>query len=153
MALMGRFRGGAAKIAVLGSCLFGSISGSAVANVVATGIVTIPLMKRAGVPAHKAAAIEAVASTGGQLMPPVMGAAAFLIAEFLETSYATVVMAAIVPGLLYYGALFIQADLDAAKDGIPPVERRQDPEGRADLARRLVFPARLCRPAARACST
>jgi TRAP transporter 4TM/12TM fusion protein len=122
MALMGRFRGGAAKIAVLGSCLFGSISGSAVANVVATGIVTIPLMKRAGMPAHKAAAIEAVASTGGQLMPPVMGAAAFLIAEFLETSYAAVVMAAIVPGLLYYGALFIQADLEAAKEGIPPVD-------------------------------
>jgi TRAP transporter 4TM/12TM fusion protein len=122
MSLMGRFRGGAAKIAVLGSCLFGSISGSAVANVVATGIVTIPLMKRAGYPAHKAAAIEAVASTGGQLMPPVMGAAAFLIAEFLETSYATVVLAAIVPGLLYYIALFIQADLEAAKEGIPPVD-------------------------------
>jgi TRAP transporter 4TM/12TM fusion protein len=122
MALMGRFRGGAAKIAVLGSCLFGSISGSAVANVVATGIVTIPLMKRAGYPAHKAGAIEAVASTGGQLMPPVMGAAAFLVAEFLDTSYTTVVTAAIVPGLLYYIALFIQADLEAAKEGIPPVE-------------------------------
>lgn len=122
MALMGRFRGGSAKIAVLGSFLFGSISGSAVANVVATGIVTIPLMKRAGYPAHKAAAIEAVASTGGQLMPPVMGAAAFLIAEFLETSYAEVVLAAIVPGLLYYVALFIQADLEAAHEGIPPVD-------------------------------
>jgi len=121
MALMGRFRGGAAKIAVLGSCLFGSISGSAVANVVATGVVTVPLMKRAGYPAHKAGAIEAVASTGGQLMPPVMGAAAFLMAEFLQTSYATVVLAAIVPGLLYYAALFIQADLEAAKEGIPPV--------------------------------
>ncbi len=122
MALMGRFRGGAAKIAVLGSLLFGSISGSAVANVVATGIITIPLMKRAGVPAFKAAAIEAVASTGGQLMPPVMGAAAFLMAEFLEISYAEVVVAALVPGLLYYIALFIQADLDAAKQGIPPVD-------------------------------
>jgi TRAP transporter 4TM/12TM fusion protein len=122
MALMGRFRGGSAKIAVLGSCLFGSISGSAVANVVATGVVTIPLMKRAGYPAYKAAAIEAVASTGGQLMPPVMGAAAFLVAEFLETSYTNVLIAAIVPGLLYYVALFIQADLEAAKEGIPPVE-------------------------------
>lgn len=128
MSLMGRFRGGAAKIAVLGSCLFGSISGSAVANVVATGIVTIPLMKRAGYPAHKAAAIEAVASTGGQLMPPVMGAAAFLVAEFLETSYAAVVMAAIVPGLLYYIALFIQADLEAAKENIPPVEADKIPK-------------------------
>ncbi len=128
MSLMGRFRGGASKIAVLGSCLFGSISGSAVANVVATGVVTIPLMKRAGVPAHKAGAIEAVASTGGQLMPPVMGAAAFLIAEFLETSYAAVVTAAIVPGLLYYAALFIQADLEAAKEGIPPVEADKIPK-------------------------
>ncbi len=122
MALMGRFRGGSAKIAVLGSCLFGSISGSAVANVVATGVVTIPLMKRAGYPAHKAGAIEAVASTGGQLMPPVMGAAAFLMAEFLETSYTTILIAAIVPGFLYYIALFIQADLEAAKEGIPPVD-------------------------------
>jgi TRAP transporter 4TM/12TM fusion protein len=127
MALMGRFRGGAAKIAVLGSCLFGSISGSAVANVVATGVVTIPLMKRAGYPAHKAGAIEAVASTGGQLMPPVMGAAAFLIAEFLQTSYTKVLIAAIVPGLLYYIALFIQADLEAAKEGIPPIERAAIP--------------------------
>ncbi len=140
MALMGRFRGGAAKIAVLGSCLFGSISGSAVANVVATGIVTIPLMKRAGMPAHKAAAIEAVASTGGQLMPPVMGAAAFLVAEFLETSYANVVMAAIVPGLLYYGALFIQADLEAAKEGIPPVEADQIPKAKPVLRAGWYFP-------------
>jgi TRAP transporter 4TM/12TM fusion protein len=122
LALMGRFRGGSAKIAVLSSCLFGTISGSAVANVVATGIVTIPLMKKAGYPAHKAGAIEAVASTGGQLMPPVMGAAAFLVAEFLETSYAAVALAALVPGLLYYVALFIQADLEAAKENIPPVD-------------------------------
>jgi TRAP transporter 4TM/12TM fusion protein len=122
MAAMGRFRGGGAKIAVVGSFLFGSISGSAVANVVATGIVTIPLMRRAGYPAHKAAAIEAVASTGGQLMPPVMGAAAFLMAEFLEISYAEVVLAALVPGVLYYIALFIQADLEAAKEGMPPVD-------------------------------
>jgi len=128
MAAMGRFRGGAAKIAVLGSFLFGSISGSAVANVVATGIVTIPLMKRAGVPPHKAGAIEAVASTGGQLMPPVMGAAAFLMAEFLEISYAEVVLAALVPGILYYVALFIQADLDAAKQGIPPVDPDNIPQ-------------------------
>ena len=140
MALMGRFRGGAAKIAVLGSCLFGSISGSAVANVVATGVVTIPLMKRAGYPAHKAGAIEAVASTGGQLMPPVMGAAAFLVAEFLETSYTTVVIAAIVPGLLYYIALFIQADLEAAKERIPPVDRDTMPRARAIWREGWYFP-------------
>jgi TRAP transporter 4TM/12TM fusion protein len=140
MALMGRFRGGAAKIAVLGSCLFGSISGSAVANVVATGIVTIPLMKRAGYPGHKAGAIEAVASTGGQLMPPVMGAAAFLIAEFLETSYATVVLAAIVPGLLYYIALFIQADLEAAKENIPAVDPKSIPRATPVLRHGWYFP-------------
>jgi TRAP transporter 4TM/12TM fusion protein len=140
MSLMGRFRGGASKIAVLGSCLFGSISGSAVANVVATGVVTIPLMKRAGYPAHKAGAIEAVASTGGQLMPPVMGAAAFIVAEFLETTYAAVVLAAIVPGLLYYIALFIQADLEAAKQGIPPVERDAIPKARPVLRAGWYFP-------------
>jgi TRAP transporter 4TM/12TM fusion protein len=140
MAAMGRFRGGAAKIAVLGSFLFGSISGSAVANVVATGIVTIPLMKRAGLPAHKAAAIEAAASTGGQLMPPVMGAAAFLMAEFLEISYAEVVLAALVPGVLYYVALFIQADLEAAKEGLPPVERDKIPSARKVLRTGWYFP-------------
>ncbi|MPZ57469.1 MAG: TRAP transporter fused permease subunit [Rhizobiales bacterium] len=140
MAAMGGFRGGAAKIAVLGSFLFGSISGSAVANVVATGIVTIPLMKRAGVPAHKAGAIEAVASTGGQLMPPVMGAAAFLMAEFLEISYAEVVIAALVPGILYYVALFIQADLDAAKQGIPPVDLDKIPRAGKVLRAGWYFP-------------
>jgi TRAP transporter 4TM/12TM fusion protein len=109
-------------MAVVGSALFGSISGSAVANVVGTGIVTIPLMKRSGFPPWIAGAVEAVASTGGQLMPPVMGAAAFLMAEFLEVSYGEVLIAAIVPSLLYYGALFVQVDLYAAKRGIatPP---------------------------------
>ena len=125
---MGRFRGGSMKIAVVASALFGSISGSAVANVVATGIVTIPMIKRDGYPAHKAGAIEAVASTGGQMMPPVMGAAAFLMAEFLQMSYAEVVIAAIVPSLLYYAALFIQADLDAAKLGISRVAKSDIPD-------------------------
>jgi TRAP transporter 4TM/12TM fusion protein len=140
MALMGRFRGGAAKIAVVASFLFGSVSGSAVANVVATGIVSIPLMKRAGVPAHKAGAVEAVASTGGQLMPPVMGAAAFLMAEFLEISYADVVVAALVPGILYYFALFVQADLDAAKEGTPPVDPDQIPRAGQVLRAGWYFP-------------
>jgi len=121
LTLMGRFRGGAAKIAVLASALFGSISGSAVANVVATGVVTIPLIKRSGYGARHAAAIEAVASTGGQLMPPVMGASAFLMAEFLQIPYSEVVMAALVPAILYYVAVFIQVDLDAAKLGLKPV--------------------------------
>jgi TRAP transporter 4TM/12TM fusion protein len=127
---MGRFRGGSMKIAVLASGLFGSISGSAVANVVGTGVVTIPMIKRDGYPAHKAGAIEAVASTGGQLMPPVMGASAFLMAEFLAVPYSDIVMAALVPALLYYVALFIQADLEAAKLGIRRVPESDIPRGR-----------------------
>ena len=119
---MGRYRGGSAKIAVIGSSLFGMVSGSAVSNVVSVGTVTIPLMQRAGYKAYQAAAIEAVASTGGQIMPPMMGAAAFLVAEFLERPYTDIVLAAIVPALLYYASLFIQADLIAARDKLAPVE-------------------------------
>ncbi len=127
---MGRFRGGSAKIAVAASALFGSISGSAVANVVATGVVTIPMIKKSGYAPHQAGAIEAVASTGGQLMPPVMGAAAFLMAEFLQIPYSEVVMAALVPALLYYAALFIQADLEAARRGITRVPEAEIPRAR-----------------------
>lgn len=130
MILMGRFRGGSMKIAVLASGLFGSISGSAVANVVGTGVVTIPMIKKDGYPAHKAGAIEAVASTGGQLMPPVMGAAAFLMAEFLAVPYSQIVLAALLPAILYYVALFIQADLEAAKLGIRRVPASEIPKGR-----------------------
>ena len=133
MLAMGRFRGGPAKMAVLGSALFGSVSGSAVANVVATGVITIPLIKKSGYPAHKAAAIEAVASTGGQLMPPVMGASAFLMAEFLQIPYREVVLAALLPAILYYVALFIQADLDAAKMRIAPLARDELPPRRKVL--------------------
>jgi TRAP transporter 4TM/12TM fusion protein len=127
---MGRYRGGSMKIAVFASGLFGSISGSAVANVAGTGVVTIPMIKRDGYPAHKAAAIEAVASTGGQLMPPVMGASAFLMAEFLAIPYQQIVMAALLPAILYYAALFIQADLEAAKLKIKAVPKSQIPAGR-----------------------
>jgi TRAP transporter 4TM/12TM fusion protein len=133
MLAMGRFRGGPAKMAVVGSALFGSVSGSAVANVVATGVITIPLIKRSGYPAHKAAAIEAVASTGGQLMPPVMGASAFLMAEFLQIPYGEVVLAALLPAILYYVALFIQADLDAARMRIAPLAREELPPRRKVL--------------------
>jgi len=117
-AWMGRYRGGSAKIAVVGSAFFGMISGSAVANVSAVGVVTIPLMKRAGFPATVAGAVEAVGSTGGQLMPPVMGAAAFLMAEVLQVPYASVCIAAAIPAILYYLALFCQVDLEAAKRSI-----------------------------------
>ena len=133
MLAMGRFRGGSMKIAVLASGLFGSISGSAVANVVGTGVVTIPMIKRDGYPAHKAAAIEAVASTGGQLMPPVMGASAFLMAEFLAVPYSTIVLAALVPAILYYVALFIQADLEAARLDISPIPKSELPAPSAVL--------------------
>lgn len=118
MSAMGRFRGGAAKIAVVGSALFGMISGAAVSNVVAVGIVTIPLMSRSGFAPTRAAAIESVGSTGGQLMPPVMGAAAFIMAEFLQVSYGTVAVAAIIPAVLYYAALFMHVDLEAARQRI-----------------------------------
>ncbi|MEJ2377648.1 MAG: TRAP transporter fused permease subunit [Pseudolabrys sp.] len=122
LTLMGRFRGGSAKIAVTASCLFGMISGSAVSNVASVGVLTIPLMRRGGYPGHVAAAVEAVASTGGQLMPPVMGAAAFLMAEFLQVPYRNVAIAAALPSLLYYYALFVQADLLAARAGLEAID-------------------------------
>lgn len=121
-ASMGRYRGGSAKIAVVASSLFGSISGSAVANVASTGVVTIPMMKKGGYPPEKAAAIEAVASTGGQLMPPMMGAAAFLMAEFLQVPFTDIILAALIPALLYYVSLFIQADLYAGRENIRPID-------------------------------
>jgi TRAP transporter 4TM/12TM fusion protein len=127
LALMGRFRGGQAKIAIVSSSLFGNISGSAVANVVVDGAFTIPMMKKAGYPPPQAAAVEAVASTGGQIMPPVMGAAAFLIAEYLQMPYASVALAALVPAILYYVTLFIQVDLLAARGGIRGLPREEVP--------------------------
>ncbi len=118
MAATGRTRGGSAKISVVGSALFGSISGSAVSNVVTTGVVTIPLMKRGGYSARDAGAVEAVASTGGQLTPPIMGAAAFLMAEFLEISYVSVAAAALIPAIFFYLSVFLQVDLIAGRDRI-----------------------------------
>lgn len=126
-ALMGGRRGGSAKIAVVASGFFGMISGSAVSNVASVGVITIPLMRRGGYDAKVAGAFEAVASTGGQIMPPVMGAAAFLMAEILQVSYAEVAIAAIIPALLYYTAVFIYADLEAARKKIAPLPRDQIP--------------------------
>ncbi|MBW2411916.1 MAG: TRAP transporter permease [Deltaproteobacteria bacterium] len=126
-ALMGRFRGGPAKMAVTASSLFGTISGAAVANVVTTGVITIPMMKKAGFRPRVAGAIEAAASTGGQLMPPVMGAAAFLIAELLAIPYREVVVAALVPAILYYFTLFVQIDLESAKFGLKGIPKNQLP--------------------------
>ena len=118
--------GGPAKASVLGSAGFGLVSGSAVANVTTVGGISIPMMIRAGYPRHHAAAIEAVASTGGQLLPPMMGAVAFLMAEFLEIPYRQVALAAIAPGLLFYVALYLAIDFEARRSrptissGTPP---------------------------------
>ena len=140
MSAMGNFRGGAAKIAVVGSALFGMISGAAVSNVVAVGIVTIPLMSRSGFSPTRAAAIESVGSTGGQLMPPVMGAAAFIMAEFLQVPYGAVVVAAVIPAVLYYAALFIHVDLEAAKHHIGAAQVENVPPIREVLKSGWYFP-------------
>ena len=139
MSFMGHKRGGPAKVAVVASSIFGSINGTAIGNVMSTGIVTIPLMKRSGFKAHAAGAIEAVASNGGQLAPPVMGATAFLIAEFLQVSYATVVLAALVPALLYYVCLFLQVDAMAVRDGLQGMPKEDLPKASATLAKGWVF--------------
>ena len=139
MVAMGRFRGGPAKVSVVASCLFGTVSGSAVSNVVVDGPITIPMMKRAGYAPHVAAAIEAVASTGGQIMPPVMGVAAFLIAEFLAIPYSEVALAAVIPALLYYLALFVQVDLEAAKGGLLGLPGPQLPRFRTVMRRGWSF--------------
>jgi TRAP transporter 4TM/12TM fusion protein len=115
MRLVGTREGGSAKVAIVGSSLMGTISGSAVANVTATGVFTIPLMKRARLPAHKAAAIEAISSTGGQLMPPVMGVAAFVMAELLNIPYAQIALAGLIPALAFYHCDFCQRRPACAK--------------------------------------
>ncbi len=139
LVLMGRFRGGTAKVAVVSSTLFGTVSGSAVANVVVDGAITIPMMKKSGYPPHVAAAIEAVASNGGQIMPPVMGVAAFLMAEFLNISYGEVALAAAIPACLYYVALFTQIDLEAAKLGLVGMPESEIPLLRDVIKRGWVF--------------
>lgn len=126
-ALMGTKPGGPAQIAVMSSCLFGSISGSAVANVYGTGTFTIPLMKRLGYPAHFAGAVEAAASAGGQIMPPVMGAGAFLMASFLGIQFKEVMIAALLPALLYYGALMLMVRLTALRNGLRGLDATELP--------------------------
>ncbi len=121
--MLGQFRGGPAKAGVVASGMTGMISGSSIANVVTTGTFTIPLMKRVGYPAVKAGAIECAAGVNGQLMPPVMGAAAFLIAEYVGITYAEVVKHAFLPAFLTYGALFYIVDIEAAKMGLQGIAR------------------------------
>ncbi len=127
IAATGRSAGGPSKVAVVSSSLFGTVSGSAVANVMVTGQITIPLMKRTGFRPSFAAAVEAVASTGGQIMPPVMGAAAFVMAEFLGVSYLQVTIWALVPALLFYLAAFTTVHLEARREGLAGLPESEVP--------------------------
>jgi len=128
LALTGWSRGGPAKAAVLSSALFGSISGSPSSNAATTGVFTIPLMIKIGYRPAFAGAVEAVASTGGQILPPVMGSIAFVMAEWIEVSYAEVALAALVPALLYFLIVFVSVHLQAHKDGIPALARADLPK-------------------------
>ncbi|HJV60424.1 MAG TPA: TRAP transporter fused permease subunit, partial [Albitalea sp.] len=140
-ALLGHLRGGPAKAAVVSSGLMGMISGSSVANVVTCGTFTIPLMKRVGYPAHKAGAIETAAGVDGQIMPPVMGAAAFLMAEYVGVPYAEICRNAFLPATISYIALFYIAHLEALKLGIHGLPRAP---GASTLGRLLGFALTAC---------
>jgi len=127
LSVMGRVRGGAAKVSILSSASFATMSGSVIANVVTTGSITIPTMKRLGYPAYYAAAIEACASKGGTLTPPVMGIVAFVMADFTGFGYAEVCIAAFLPVILYWTSLFVQTDFYAAKTGLKGISREELP--------------------------
>ncbi len=138
-ALTGRMTGGPAKTAILASGFMGSVSGSAVANVVTTGSFTIPMMKKVGYKPHVAGAIEAAASTGGQIMPPIMGAGAFLMAEFTNTSYLYIVKIAIIPALLYYLSVLFFVHFEAKKEGFKPMLKADLPRVKTTLKNGLHF--------------
>ncbi len=136
MSITGHTAGGPGKVAIVSSSLFGTVSGSAVANVMVDGPITIPLMKRTGFRPPFAAAVEAVASTGGQIMPPVMGAAAFVMAEFLAVPYAQVALWAVVPAFLYYAAVFVAVHLEAKRYRLAGVPRSELPRFLTVMAQR-----------------
>ena len=139
VSLLGKYKGGPAKAAVLSSGLTGLISGSSIANVVTTGTFTIPLMKSSGYPAKKAAAVEVAASTNGQLMPPIMGAAAFIIAEYVNVPYLTVIKAAAIPALAAYFTLFYLTHLEAGKLGLKGLSRENIPNFKKTLLNGIHF--------------
>ena len=147
-AMCGTFRGGAAKVCIFASGLLGMMSGSIISNVLTAGTMTIPVMKKSGFRASYAGAIEACASTGAVLAPPVMGATAFVIAQFLNVSYAEVALAAIIPAVLYYVGLFMQVDSYAARHGLEGIPRVRTAEGHGYDQGRLVLHLRH-RPADR----
>ncbi len=127
LSLLGGFKGGPAKAAIMGSGLTGLVSGSSIANIVTTGTFTIPLMKKVGYPATKAAAVEVAASTDGQLAPPIMGAAAFIIAEYVNVPYVDVIKAAAIPAFASYAALFYITHIEASKLGLKGMPRNELP--------------------------
>jgi TRAP transporter 4TM/12TM fusion protein len=139
LALLGHARGGVAKVAILASAFFGSLSGSAISNVITTGSVTIPMMKRTGFPPHYAGAVEACASNGGTLAPPVMGAVAFVMASFLNIPYLKVAITAVVPSLLYYLGLIVQVDGYAAYGGLKGLPKSELPSIRETLKQGWFF--------------
>ena len=128
LGLGGRLAGGPAKVAVVASALLGMISGSAATNVATTGAFTIPLMKKIGYKDHFAGAVEAAASTGGQIMPPIMGSAAFIMAEFLGMKYLNIAAAAVIPSLLYFAGVYFQIDLRARKTGLKGLAKDDLPD-------------------------
>jgi TRAP transporter 4TM/12TM fusion protein len=138
-ALVGHIRGGAAQVGVVSSALQGSISGSVISNVISSGVVTIPAMKRTGFTPHYAGAVEAVASTGAVLMPPVMGSTAFVMASFLGLSYGEIALAAAIPALLFYFGLMIQIDAYAARAGLRGMRREELPQLGAALKEGWVY--------------
>ncbi len=139
LALAGRSTGGPAKVAVIASAFFGSVSGSAIANTVSTGAFTIPLMKRAGFKPHVAGAIEPAASIGGMFLPPVMGAGGFLMAELTETSYAYIMMIAVFPALLYFFSVFCMIHFEAKKLGLKGIDDEEFPHWKEVLKKQWYF--------------
>ncbi|MDH3969052.1 MAG: TRAP transporter fused permease subunit [Rhodospirillales bacterium] len=134
-ALTGQWRGGPAKIATVSSALFGSISGSSVANVVASGAFTIPMMKRIGFKPHHAGAIEAIASTGGQIMPPIMGAGVFILATLTQRDYLSIALMNVIPALLFFTFILLMVDLEAMRTGLKGLPREEIPRVGAVLRR------------------
>jgi TRAP transporter 4TM/12TM fusion protein len=135
MALTGSKVGGPAKASVVSSCLMASVSGSAVANVVTTGSFTIPLMKRVGYRSYFAGAVEACASSGGQIMPPIMGAAAFVIAEFLNVPYLQVAKASIFPAIIYFFSIFVMVHFEARRKNLGTVSKEELPDLKTEILR------------------
>ena len=125
--MAGKYAGGPAKVAVISSALCGMVSGSSVGNTVTTGSVTIPMMKETGYKSEFAGAVEAASSTGGQIMPPIMGAAAFLMADFIGVPYSQIIVRAILPALLYFTGIFIAVHLEAKKLGLSGIPKEELP--------------------------